>query len=147
MSNLQIKNFPSQLQNDMAMSWPTLSLPTNDRFWSHEWTSHGMCQPSKPYWYFSTGITLYHRIDLYNVFHKNGIASGTSNATNDVRNIISTQAGGKKIILRCSDMKNGTYFLSEVVICIDMVGQNFIDCNQPREIAYNNCVGGQLTYA
>ncbi|KAK8563115.1 hypothetical protein V6N12_011171 [Hibiscus sabdariffa] len=130
---------------DMYKFWRTLTMSRDEDFWEHEWTDHGTCQSALPQSYFSMGISLYKRIDLAS---KLSNMKRSSHNAQDFRNKISQIVDNKEVMLRCAYVHGTTtIFLSEVIVCVDMTGQHFIDCNKSNKSKYDNCGHNLITYA
>ncbi|KAK8626646.1 hypothetical protein V6N13_134280 [Hibiscus sabdariffa] len=144
----KLPGFTAPLSYDMHQFWPTLTKPMDEDLWNHEWTYHGRCQSASPLSYFSMGINLYKRIDLASELSNMKTSSYYAKV---FRNKISQIVDNKQVMLRCAYV-HGTIFLSEVIVCVDMAGQHFIDCNKSNKSNYDNCPGNLdtrrlITYA
>eukprot|EP00033_Pygsuia_biforma_P000062 GCRY01000079.1.p1 GENE.GCRY01000079.1~~GCRY01000079.1.p1 ORF type:complete len:259 (+),score=13.56 GCRY01000079.1:81-779(+) len=116
---------------DMLKYWPSY-MEDSDRFWDHEWTTHGTCAKSNPrthdeYHYFKEALAATQTIPLLKILESQRIYPSTS----DKYSLSTFEKAVKftfdvKPFFQCGS-RSGGYYLKNAYLCIDM-NLNPMDC-------------------
>ncbi|XP_022932791.1 ribonuclease MC-like [Cucurbita moschata] len=116
--------------------WPDVISGNNQRFWKHEWDSHGTCSdpPFNQLQYFQTTLNIRtnHNYDLLAILNTAGLGPTATNTRQygAIEGAIQA-ATGKKPGLRCNkNAQSKKKQLFEIILCFDKNGVTLIDCTQ-----------------
>ncbi|KHN18763.1 Intracellular ribonuclease LX [Glycine soja] len=150
-SNLQKDKFDkriitSSLKSALETGWPNLNTQNDMRFWVTEWDKHGTCSLNKfsQFNYFRLALKIKGEYNLMTILSGEQIVLHHSTAY-DKNSIIQAIHGviGTYPQLTCYKYnlnKQSYYNLSEIRLCLDDNGKNYINCPTPT----TNCNGNML---
>ncbi|KAL5759516.1 hypothetical protein ACOSQ2_018354 [Xanthoceras sorbifolium] len=122
----------SDLLSSLQKSWPTLSCPSSEgfKFWSHEWIKHGTCAESvfDQREYFEAGLKLKEKVNLLQILKNAGIKPDDEfYKLKSIRDAIE-EATGFTPGIECNVDSSHNSQLSEIYMCVDTSGTEFIKC-------------------
>ncbi|KAJ4753425.1 Ribonuclease T2 family protein [Rhynchospora pubera] len=120
------------LEKTMQKYWPTLACPSSDglKFWGHEWDKHGTCAESQldQHSYFLSALNLYKKANILKSLQDAGIEPDDRYySVESIKQAIKRGVGFTPG-LECNKDESGNQQISEVYLCVDTSGQEFIEC-------------------
>ena len=115
----------------MIQHWHSFRCPSSDghSFWQHEWDKHGTCslsrfdQPS----YFTAALNLKNKVDILSSLEAKGIFPNNNKYNSKLIFQNVRREIGYKPAIQCNT-KSGKQQLYQIHICINKLGEQFIDC-------------------
>jgi ribonuclease I len=145
-----------ELLPDMRLHWMSFTNNSNEKFWAHEWCSHGTCalEFETESSYFEKGVYLFKKYNLFDILRNSRIVPSD---TEQYQCSAITQAIVSALnaypIINCDDNHNDTCELLSICLCFSRENFTLVDCpnnydikscrsDQPliyRATANNNC--------
>lgn len=121
---------------DLLKYWPDLStynFENSKQFWKYQWYWYGSCGADLmvPEAYVNTALKLRQIHNMYQILKSSGIvANGNSYTTDKIFAAIKKYTRVTVDIVCEADIDQSNTLFSEIHLCVDDEGKNFVDCER-----------------